>query len=623
MTTWLRGRKSAYLAFVFITCLVLGGLTWMTQATLRLEMDRAKAGQQAEMGTKLRLALWRLDSRLFTDLTTEASRPYSAYRLREPIIAVSARAKNSTGLFLLELVPLQGHDSSVMKRRFLVGPERSWNSPASFELRATSLGSVAMAKGLPPISMSSTPDPLIAELADHEAVQSLLTRVHHERLGFTPHRSEAVTETLRNGPTSIGGNSPPSSIEPKGKLDRDAALRLNQAQAARQQPYANDVLPQGAGEKGHREVVAIIGPFVPGWLRGPESRRLVLSRRLELDNRVAYDVAILDWPHLESMLAEEVRDLLPEVAFRPVPDAPSPSSERALTSLPVELELKAAANSTVTGWTPLRGGLALAWAAAIVALAAVGLGAWSLVEIAERRMRFVSAVTHELRTPLTTLRLYLDMLAGGLVRNEVQRAEYLHTLNAEAERLNRLVGNVLDFSRLENQRARVQRAPVAVGELLEEVRAAWQGPCRQAQKKLIVENELDPDAAVVTDRRLVNQILSNLIDNACKYSREADDRRIWLRAKNSGCRLVFEVEDRGKGVPPSEYRSVFRPFRRGRRDDGTTGGVGLGLALARRWAQDIGGRLSLASAASTGACFRLEVPLLESASNGPRSENAN
>jgi signal transduction histidine kinase len=611
MTTWLRGRKPAYLAFLLITCLVLGGLAWVTHAALGLETERATAAQQAETGTKLRLALWRLDSRLFTELTTEASRPYSAYQLREPMIALRAGADKSTGLFLLELVPLREQESSLMKRRFLVAPEGRWPAPASFPYRATSLGSVAMLRGLPAIDVSSTRDPLVAELADKGVVQELLTRLHHEEFGFTPHRPGAVTETLRNGPAAIGGNAFPLGIDPQGKLDRDAALRLNQAQAARQQPYPNNVLAERTGEKGERRVVGVVGALIPGWLGGPEKRRLALSRRLELDGLVAYDVALLEWPRLESELAEEVRDLLPDVTFHPVPDSPLPSSERALTSLPVELELKTPALSTSAGWTPLRGGLAMAWAAAIVALAAVGLGGWSLVEIAERRMRFVSAVTHELRTPLTTLRLYLDMLAGGMVRDEAQRAEYLQTLNAEADRLNRLVGNVLDFSRLENQRARVQRAPVAIGELLEEVRSAWQGCCQQAQKELVVENQLAGDAAVVTDRHLVHQILSNLIDNACKYSRDADDRRIWLRAKNLGPRLAFEVEDRGKGVPAGEYRSVFRAFRRGRRDDGTTGGVGLGLALARRWAQDIGGRLTLASAANTGACFRLELPSSE------------
>src|SRR5204863_3259237 len=115
---------------------------------------------------------------------------------------------------------------------------------------------------------------------------------------------------------------------------------------------------------------------------------------------------------------------------------------------PVQLVPATAPAPVDPGWTLLRIGLALAWTAALVALLAVGLGGWSLLDLSERRIRFVSAVTHELRTPLTTLRLYLDMLTGGLVTEPKQREEYLHTLHQETERLNRLVGNVLDFSRL-------------------------------------------------------------------------------------------------------------------------------------------------------------------------------
>ena len=99
-----------------------------------------------------------------------------------------------------------------------------------------------------------------------------------------------------------------------------------------------------------------------------------------------------------------------------------------------------------------------------MALLAVGLGGWSLLSLSERRIRFVSAVTHELRTPLTTLQLYLDMLLGGLVRDEKQRTEYLQTLHAETDRLTRLVGNVLDFSRLENHQPRLMMGPVAVAD---------------------------------------------------------------------------------------------------------------------------------------------------------------
>src|SRR5205807_6160233 len=176
----------------------------------------------------------------------------------------------------------------------------------------------------------------------------------------------------------------------------------------------------------------------------------------------------------------------------------------------------------------------------------VGLGGWSLIDFSERRIRFVSAVTHELRTPLTTLRLYLDMLAGGMVKDERQKTEYLQTLNAEADRLNRLVGNVLDFSRLENQRPRLVHTRVTVGDLLEQLRSTWQGRCQDLGKELVIESAAGGDAVLTTDVQLAQQVLGNLIDNACKYSRGAPDRRIWLRARGAGPhRLVLEVAARG------------------------------------------------------------------------------
>src|SRR5262249_40916096 len=101
--------------------------------------------------------------------------------------------------------------------------------------------------------------------------------------------------------------------------------------------------------------------------------------------------------------------------------------------------------------------------------------------------------------------------------------------------------------------------------------------------------------------------LGNLIDNACKYSRGAEDRRLWVRARADRGRLVFEVEDRGPGVPARERRSIFRAFRRGRKADLTTGGGRRGLGLARRREGLLGGRLTLPAApAEGGACFRVE-----------------
>src|SRR5207248_2026786 len=157
------------------------------------------------------------------------------------------------------------------------------------------------------------------------------------------------------------------------------------------------------------------------------------------------------------------------------------------TALPFRLEPGPADPADAEpGWTPLRVGLTLSWAAALVALLAVGLGGWSLLDLSERRIRFVSAVTHELRTPLTTLRLYLDMLMNGLVRDEKQREEYIRILHAEADRLTRLVSNVLDYSRLENQRPRLAAEAVPVAELLSPARDAWQVRCQDADKELLV-----------------------------------------------------------------------------------------------------------------------------------------
>jgi signal transduction histidine kinase len=147
-------------------------------------------------------------------------------------------------------------------------------------------------------------------------------------------------------------------------------------------------------------------------------------------------------------------------------------------------------------------------------------------------------------------------------------------------------------------------------DMLEGIRGTWHGRCHDAGKELVIENNAEKNARFVCDKELVQQILGNLIDNACKYSRSAEDRRLWLRArKESGYRLILEVEDRGPGVTRQERRTIFRPFRRGGNADVTAGGVGLGLALASRWTALLGGTLSVSSGAQgLGACFRLDLP---------------
>ncbi len=360
-----------------------------------------------------------------------------------------------------------------------------------------------------------------------------------------------------------------------------------------------------------------LGSMRPQWVTGPdgtETLMLVRAARLEFqnpqDNKTVYQGIVIDWPKLEAKLKDEVRDLFPDARLVAVRDPEGVSPDRAMTALPVQLDTGPEGVLPRAGWTPLRIGLVLAWIAAIIAIGAVGFSGWTLIDLAERRIRFVSAVTHELRTPLTSLRLYLDMLVSGMITDEAKRQEYLNTLATESDRLHRLIDNVLDFARLEKRRKNGDIKPVKVGELLDQLRQTWTDRLGQDDKELVVISTLPPEREVLTDSAMIQQIVGNLIDNARKYTRDAADKRIWLWAKPGvGNAIMFEVEDRGPGVPANERRTIFKPFRRGELAESTVGGAGLGLALAKSWAEVLGARLGYRPAdGGVGACFRLELP---------------
>lgn len=359
-----------------------------------------------------------------------------------------------------------------------------------------------------------------------------------------------------------------------------------------------------------------LGSMRPQWVTGPDGTEvlmLVRAARLEFrapaETRTVYQGIVIDWPALEAKLKDEVRDLFPDARLVAVRDPDGVSPDRAMTALPVQLDTGTTAGPPPAGWTPLRIGLALAWVAALIAVGAVGFGGWTLIDLAERRIRFVSAVTHELRTPLTSLRLYLDLLVSGMITDEAKRQEYLNTLATESDRLHRLIDNVLDFARLEKRRKNGDVKPVRVSELVDQLRQTWSDRLTQDGRELVAVCTLSPEREVATDAAMVQQIVGNLIENARKYARDAADTRIWLWAKpGTGTSVVFEVEDRGPGVPAAERRTIFKPFRRGTGTE-ATGGAGLGLALAKSWASVLGGRLTYRPAdGGTGACFRLELP---------------
>jgi signal transduction histidine kinase len=640
----LRGKRGGLAAFLLIAALLAGGLGWATRAALQLESEQRSLRAAAERGDRLRLALWRLDSRMTAFLAGEDARPFSHYSaVFAPPVALDSNGQPVPPGAVVELSPLLSTELPDWMLLHFQSDEAGWESPQvhSDTLQARLR---TQARGL--VNVTARRRALLEELRREVSPATLLARVR-KYAGQPRIRDRAVMARLEQ--LATGNQTSMLDIQEAGRnefnyrlgqqsklvnppvqearVSKDVAL-LNSCRNGEEWLSVAPLPPNGKppqsqtflGTAQHAplarvptsaEVTVTMSRVVGLWLSGPTGQdRLLAVRLVRVEEKDICQGILLDAGLLMGLLKEEVQDLFPESDLLPAREPTPDQLDRTMTTLPLRLDPGPEPIEEPAGWTPLRVGLSLAWLAALVGLGAVGAGGWSLLTLSQRRIRFVSAVTHELRTPLTTLRLYLDMLLGGLVPDDRQR-EYLETMNAETDRLTRLVGNVLDFSRLENQAPKLVRVRVNVADLLARASETWQGRCAAAGKQLEVEDATPPGGAVETDADLLLQVLANLLDNSCKYSREAEERRLWLRARAEGGRVVFEVEDRGPGVPAPERRSIFRPFRRGKCADATTGGVGLGLALARWWTQLLGGRLELRCPAEGGACFRVVLAVAQ------------
>jgi two-component system, OmpR family, sensor kinase len=222
-----------------------------------------------------------------------------------------------------------------------------------------------------------------------------------------------------------------------------------------------------------------------------------------------------------------------------------------------------------------------------------------LSESEERERNFLMSVSHELRTPLTAIRGHVEALREGLVTDEELRRASLRVIAAEAERLERLVGDVLDLAKLDAHRFTVLHEEVDMERLVERAYAAFSEEARRREIEYRCDVEAKP--VIVSDGDRVLQIISNLLSNAFRWT--PDGGRIELELTATDGTVYVAVDDSGPGVPPSERERIFRPFWS--RDGG---GTGLGLAIAHELAGALGGRISLESSAERGSRFELVLP---------------
>ena len=215
----------------------------------------------------------------------------------------------------------------------------------------------------------------------------------------------------------------------------------------------------------------------------------------------------------------------------------------------------------------------------------------------------LQAVSHDLRSPLTAIKVAAESLGStGLALDEADRAGLLETVRLEVDRLERVVGNLLDISRLQAGAAEPNLELWAVEELL-----------AQALEQLAAADRVAlalpaQDAVVQVDAIQVERVLVNLLENALKFSPPGE--AVHVRVTTTRSEVIVRIVDRGPGIPPSELERIFEPFARVATTE-DRGGSGLGLAIARGFAEGNGGRVWAESQRGQGASLVLALPLVE------------
>ena len=230
------------------------------------------------------------------------------------------------------------------------------------------------------------------------------------------------------------------------------------------------------------------------------------------------------------------------------------------------------------------------------------------MKLSEMKSDFVSNVSHELRTPLASIRVFGEFLRMGRVDSPEKAREYGDYIETESRRLTQLINNILDFASIESGRKNYKFERCDIGEVVREVLRTFEVRLRQNGFNIILEGADIGLPPARIDAGAIAQSLSNLLDNAVKYSRDKKDITVALR--RDGDSVVISVKDHGIGIPRDEQRKIFDRFHRV-----STGlvhdvkGSGLGLAIVRHIVEAHRGRVTVESRPGEGSTFSIHLPI--------------
>ncbi|MFT5152265.1 MAG: signal transduction histidine kinase, partial [Planctomycetota bacterium] len=582
-----------WLVYWVASSAALFALALLSSAFLELE---SRSRGDAERGAAVRLALWRMDSWVSTQLAREAAREPQEYRSFTPL------PSSTTGLRVSSPLLLGGTDFASFHFEIRAGD--NWGSP---QLPLGDERELALTRGWiddEGVEIQSRLQQLQATLST-DTIRQRLASVQAE-LPILLNDSN-VARSVQDGS---------KEVRLVQSSDQDASRSTQEFNLRNQNNYKTQWMTQKKNRKVSPNQLSLeeqpseqagsyfgavqgedrVTPLVAIWVENGERAQLCCVRESEVKGVRTYQGFVVDWEGVRTQLLDQVRDLFDNSKLeraRPMPafDAttniqPDQAADR-LATLPVRFDPgPAPPRVTSFGGADLSkhaaSTLLVSWAFALAAVLAVGFALHRTIAQGHQRTRFATAVTHELRTPLTTFRMYSEMLAKDMVEGEDTRREYLETLESESRRLSRLVENVLSHARLEDQSVKRHRESTTVGELLNSCLPMLE---RHAlESTALFEWNLPPklrDTALTTDPGSVGQVLLNLIDNACKYGASDQGVEIQLDITSQSGRLRLALSDQGPGVPKPERSRIFKAFERGRRALAEGGrGVGLGLALS-------------------------------------------
>ena len=229
-----------------------------------------------------------------------------------------------------------------------------------------------------------------------------------------------------------------------------------------------------------------------------------------------------------------------------------------------------------------------------------------LRELERMRRDFVANVSHELRTPLTAIKGYAEILSDSALDDPETARRFTGIIENHADRLTRLLGDLLDLSRLESEQLEVELIPYELKPLVDtSVGSVSQAA---AQKQIDIHCDIPSSVQVICDPKLIEQALINLLDNAVKYTPAGGRVRVGTRPVEGTDRLAIYVEDTGIGIPSEDLGRIFERFYRV--DKGRSrelGGTGLGLSIVRHIAEVHGEQVSVQSKLGAGTTFSFEL----------------